>query len=122
MGRKSTAGKNSRSCTFGAKLQNVIISSNFSLRFLRKGIKINFLPELVYICLKKHYILFAKYNLQSERVVLKHPVFLPLLQKDPSIIMVALFLTNYLIDIPCFTSFNLLIENSFLFILLPVLV
>ena len=30
--------------------------------------------------------------------------------------------TNYLYDIWCFTSFNLLIENSFLFILLPVLV
>ena len=44
------------------------------------------------------------------------------LQKDRSIIMVALFLTNYLNDISCFTSFNLLIENSFLFILLPVLV
>ena len=44
------------------------------------------------------------------------------LQKDPSIIMVALFLTNYLNDISCFTSFDLLIENSFLFILLPVLV
>ena len=41
---------------------------------------------------------------------------------EPSIIMVALFLTNYLNDISCFTSFNLLIENSFLFISLPVLV
>ena len=78
MGRKSTAGKNSRSCTLEQNFKNVIISSNFSLEFLPKVIKINFLPELVYICLKKYYILFAKYNLQSERVVLKHPVFLPL--------------------------------------------
>ena len=44
------------------------------------------------------------------------------LQKDPSIIMVALFLTNYLNDISRFTSFNLLIENTFLSILLAVLV
>ena len=46
------------------------------------------------------------------------------MQKDPSIVMVALFLMNYLNDIMyyIFTSFNLLIENSFLFILLPVLV
>ena len=36
--------------------------------------------------------------------------------------MVALFLMNYLNDISCFTSFDLLIKNSFLCILLPVLV
>ena len=80
---KKWAGKAQREKTrdhahLEQNFKNVIISSNFSLKFLPKVIKINFLPELVYICLKKHYILFAKYNLQSERVVLKHPVFLPL--------------------------------------------
>ena len=46
MGRKSMAGKTSRTCTVGAK---IIISSNFSLKLPSTVIQINFLPESVYI-------------------------------------------------------------------------
>ena len=54
--RKCTkwAGKVWREKTFGAKLKNIIISSNFSLKLLRKVLQINFSPESVYNCLKKH--------------------------------------------------------------------
>ena len=35
-------------------LKNIIISSNVSLKLLSTVIKINFLPESVYVCLRKH--------------------------------------------------------------------
>ena len=67
MGRKSMVGKTSCACTVVAKIKKIIISSNFSLKLLLTVIEINFLPESLYICLKKHQMLCAKYNLQSER-------------------------------------------------------
>ena len=59
--RKSTkwAGKIWREKTrahahLGQNFNNITISSNLSLKLLSKVIYINFLPESVYICLKKH--------------------------------------------------------------------
>ena len=39
---------------WGENLKNIIISSNVSLKLLWAVIEINFLPESVYICLRKH--------------------------------------------------------------------
>ena len=54
MGRKSMAKKTRVHTHLEQNFKNFIVSSNFSFKFLRKVIKINFLPESVDICLKKH--------------------------------------------------------------------
>ena len=55
MVRKSMAGKNSRSCTFVAKLQKYYNFFKFWFEIALKGYLLgNFLPESVYICLKNH--------------------------------------------------------------------
>ena len=54
MGRKNMAGKTRVRAHLGQNFKNIIISSSFSLKLLLTVIQINFFPESVYICLKKH--------------------------------------------------------------------
>ena len=66
MGGKSIAGRTSRTCTVGAKIKKIIISSNFSLKLLLTVIYINFL-------LKLNTIYNTIYNRNEP---LKHPVYI----------------------------------------------